>query len=89
MIKIPNSLKSKAKSVREFCQSIFHDLDKNIQERLRRIGMKDRGCLDWLMSRAIICPTNTDCEKINQMMMKTFKENLMVYRSADKVVDPN
>ena len=51
--------------------------------------MKDRGCFDWLMSRAIICPTNADCEEINQIMMKQFKGNLMVYRSADTVVDPN
>ena len=89
MIKIPDFLKSKAKTVHEFCQSIFPDLNKNIQEGLKRIGMKDRGCFDWLMSRAIICPTNADAEEINQIMMKQFKGNLMVYRSADKVVDPN
>ena len=63
MIRIPNFLKSKAESVHEFCLSIFPDLDKNIQEGLRRIAMKDRGCFDWLMTRAIICPTNADCEE--------------------------
>ena len=89
MIKIPDFLKSKAKTVHDFCQSIFPDLNKNIQEGLQRIAMKDRGCFDWLMSRAIICPTNADAEEINQIMMKQFKGNLMVYRSADKVVDPN
>ena len=49
MIEIPNFLKSKANSFHEFCQSLYPDLNKTIQEGLRKIAMKDRGCIDWLM----------------------------------------
>ena len=89
MVKIPEYLKSKSNTVKEFCQSIFPNLNNIVQEGLKRIALQDRGSFDWLMSRAIICPTNKDAEEINQLMMKELKGNLMIYRSADKVVDPN
>ena len=89
MVKIPDYLKSKSNNVKEFCQSIFPDVNNIVQEGLKRIGLQDRGSFDWLMSRAIICPTNKDTEEINQIMMKELKGKLMIYRSADKVVDPN
>ena len=70
MVKIPDYLKSKSNNVKEFCQSIFPDVNNIVQEGLKRIGLQDRGSFDWLMSRAIICPTNKDTEEINQIMMK-------------------
>ena len=88
MVRIPSMLKSNAKNVEEFCKSIFPDLNKNIQEGLRKLALDDRGCFEWLLGRAIICPTNADTEEINQTLMKQITGKHMVYRSADKVVDP-
>ena len=88
MVRIPSILKSKAKNVEDFCKSIFPDLNKNIQEGLRKLALDDRGCFEWLLGRAIICPTNADTEEINQTLMKQITGKHMVYRSADKVVDP-
>ena len=87
MVKVPEKLKSQALTVEDFCDSIFPDLNKHVQDGLYKIATADRGAFEWLMSRAIICPTNVDAEEINQVLMKKIKGKLMIYRSADKVVD--
>ena len=88
MVKIPDKLKSSAMTVEDFCDSIFPDLNKHVQDGLYKIATADRGAFEWLMSRAIICPTNSDVDEINKILTKRMKGKLMVYRSADKVVDP-
>ena len=89
MVVVPEILESKAVSVEDFCNSIFPDINKRIQDGLHNIATHDRGNFEWIMSRAIICPTNNDAQEINRLMMKKLTGKLRVYMSADKTVDPD
>ena len=39
----------------------------------------------WLSSRSIICPTNSEVDAINNMIMSIFPGDVKVYRSNDSV----
>ena len=62
MIRIPSYLKSKAKNVDEFCQEIYPDN----HGKFANCHNRPNDWRDWLMSKAIICPTNKDAQEINQ-----------------------
>ena len=42
---------------------------------------------DFIMSKAIICPTNLDTEEINNFIIKQLPGQLHVFRSYDKVLN--
>ena len=42
---------------------------------------------NWLMCRAIICPTNKNTEDINQLLTKDLPGKLWVYKSFDKALN--
>ena len=85
MIKIPNEIKSEVETVEEFCDQIFENM-KTIVEKGLESDDPTQIWTEWLMERAIICPTNTEAHEINNIMIKKFpgKEE-WVYKSFDKV----
>ena len=85
MIKIPENLQSKATTITELCKKIFPVIKKIVQGGLKKILTDDDSWAVWLTERAIICPTNADCEEVNQIMIKELPGQPMIYRSYDKV----
>ena len=87
MILIPDKLKSKAKNMNEFIDSIYPTL-KSFVER----GLKNRAsetCIndwDWLMERSILCPKNVDCDDINWTCTKKLSGKEWILYSSDKVL---
>ncbi len=81
---IPDELKSKAIDLAEFCEEIFpglkHRVDKGLKDRLL-----DENWDKWLMSRAIICPTNKDAAEVNDILLNKLTGQQKVYLSCDKV----
>ena len=57
----------------DLCQFVFEDLDVHHQDPA------------WLCSRAIICPTNTGVDRVNDMMMSVFPGVAREYLSSDSV----
>ena len=79
MIEIPDYLRSQSRTVDEFCQEIFPNLKKEIAERSPSSWKK------WLLSRAIICPTNVEAAEINQKLINQLPGQSWKYYSYDKV----
>ncbi len=81
---IPDNLKSKAKDLKNFCDEIFPELRQKVEN-----GMKERLLNEhwdkWLMSRAIICPTNKDAAEVNDILLEKLSGEEQVYLSCDKV----
>ena len=87
MIKIPENLKFKSNTLPELCKEIFPGMKKIVEDGLKLILTDDDKWAQWMTERAIICPTNADCEEVNQMMMKELPGQPFVYRSFDKVLN--
>ena len=83
MIRIPSYLKSKAKEVNEFCQEIYPDIHGKFED----CDNRPHDWRDWLMSKAIICPTNKDAQEINQHMMQQLPGQAFQYFSYDKILN--
>ena len=79
MIKIPEKLKSKSKSLEEFCDEIFPGIKDVVRDGLNK-GFTDDLWQDWITNRAIICPTNDDCQEVNEQMIKKISENEFEWR---------
>ena len=81
-------MKSKTKNRKEFCEEIFPNLGERIEA-----GFRDRDINEnwskWVHKRAIICARNDDCQEINRICVDMMKGKPHVYRSADKVRNPN
>ena len=89
MIIIPDHLRFKTKEAKDyttenFCNHIFENLNEHIKNLYN--SSKSAKSADWLMSRAIICPTNSDCEEINRILMKKLRGDAKIYRSFDKIL---
>ena len=88
MVLIPKNIKSGAKNLKEFCNEIFPDVNKIVKEGLLNEGIEGQfDWKSWLMERFIICGTNEDCQEINDLLMKELDGQIMIYQSADKVVE--
>ena len=85
MIEIPSHLKSKAKSISEFCYETFPGLKNKVGTGMANRQF-DAEWVDWLMSRAVICPTNEDAEEVNTFLLNELPGQPWVYRSSDKVL---
>ena len=78
-IKIPEKFISTAKTVKEFCKEVFPDINTVIN-----LQSDDKSWYDWLMQRAIICPTNKEVHEINDLMLDEFPGEQQIYRSYDE-----
>ena len=91
MVLIPPHLRSKANNVIEFCNEIFHDVDQMKKAHASTEEWNDfiltDTWKDYIMSRAVICPTNSDTEEINQYLIKKLPGQLHIFRSIDKVLN--
>ena len=83
MIEIPDYLRSKSKSVDEFCNEIFPDL----RQKYEAFKIMPSLWKDWLLSRAIICPTNAEAAEINQKLITQLPGQSWKYYSYDKVLN--
>ena len=86
MIKIPANMKSKSTTLAAFCKEIFPDIKNIVEDGLRRM-LVDDGWASWMMERAIISPTNLDCEEVNKLMIREVSGQPYVYYSFDKVLN--
>ena len=64
-------------SMKNFCDKIFPDLNKNISNP------------SWLDGRAILTPTNKEVDAINDLMESRILGEGIKLKSADKVEDPS
>jgi ATP-dependent DNA helicase PIF1 len=71
--RIPEEFISKEKGLRNFCRSVFGNLENNYQNG------------QWLASRAIICPTNSEVDRVNELILKEFPGEEQMYKSCDSV----
>jgi ATP-dependent DNA helicase PIF1 len=74
-ISMPPDFIFKGTTLKDFCMSIFSNLEENMQDP------------EYLCSRAIICPTNAGAAKVNELMIENFPGQEKVYLSHDSVVD--
>ncbi|XP_071575057.1 uncharacterized protein [Temnothorax nylanderi] len=73
---IPASLGLVVKTLESLINKIYPDI-ANIKEK----------SMDWLSERAILTPRNDKAGVINDILLKSFEEGEMNYRSVDSVVD--
>ena len=74
-VHIPDDLDTNSCKVDDLCQFVSKDLDLHYQDPA------------WLCSRGIICPTNTELDKVNDMMMSMFPGVAREYLSNNSVED--
>ena len=91
MVMIPPHLRSKASNVQGFCAEIFHEIDQmklahNSPDEWNEFIKTDEW-KTYIMSRAVICPTNSDTEEINQYLIKKIPGQLHIFKSIDKVLN--
>ena len=91
MIEIPDHLRFKTKEAKDyttekFCDHIFTDLNQHVQNLYSTSRKRVAMSANWLLSRAIICPTNSDAETINKILMKKIRGDAKIYRSFDKIL---
>ena len=80
-VPIPSKLRSTAKTVEEFCREIFPNLKNIVQAGLQS---NENSWYEWLTERAIICPTNDDVSRINDILIKSFPGEMHTYKSFDR-----
>lgn len=86
MVKIPEPMKSKHTNIKDFANEIFPGLKNIVKEGMSKRDINPDWS-DWLMNRAIICPTNNDADKLNQILMSEIDGKERIYVSADKVLN--
>ena len=91
MVMIPPHMRSKASNVQGFCAEIFHEIDQmklahNSPDEWNEFIKTDEW-KNYIMSRAVICPTNSDTEEINQYLIKKIPGQLHIFKSIDKVLN--
>ena len=84
--KIPlrEELRSSSESTQEFCKEIFPNLGSIV---LNGEQSGDKEWYQYLMERAIICPTNKEVDTINNIMIDNFPGEVRGYRSYDKLLE--
>ena len=91
MIEIPDHLRFRTKEAKDyttenFCDYIFQNLNQHVQNLYSTSRLKKAMSAKWLLSRAIICPTNSDCDDINRLLMKKLRGDAKIFRSFDKIL---
>ena len=82
-IPLRSELRSSAGSLNAFCEEIFPNVTSTI---LSCEQNGDKSWHDFLMERAILCPTNKDVDQINEIMINSFPGEVHEYRSYDKLI---
>ena len=70
-------------SLQDFCYQIYPNLTSIILDG-EQTG--DKSWQEWLLERAILCPTNADVDNINDILINSFPGEVHEYRSFDKLV---
>ena len=76
---LPNTkenAKNEELSMKNFCQEVFPDLDKNIHKK------------GWLEGRTILAPTNKEVDALNDVMQDWLPESGIKLSSADTLENP-
>ena len=82
-IPLRSELRSSAGSLNAFCEEIFPNVTSTI---LSCEQNGDKSWHDFLMERAILCPTNKDVDQINEILINSFPGEAHEYRSHDKLI---
>ena len=73
MVQLPNNLFIKSSSPNELVSEVF----ENFRENSKKI--------DWVRGRAILCPTNEECNEINKILLEDMQGEKFIYKSCDEV----
>ena len=73
MVQLPTNLFIKSSSPTDLVSEVF----QNFSENSRKI--------EWVRSRAILCPTNEECNEINKLLLEELHGEKLVHRSCDEV----
>ena len=74
-VRLPDHLMLNSDSLDDLCKFVFQDLQHNFTNPT------------WLCSRAIICPTNSAVNEVNDVMISKFPGESREYKSRDKVLE--
>ena len=74
-VRLPDHLMLNSDSLDDLCQFVFQDLQHNFTNPT------------WLCSRAIICPTNSAVDEVNDVMISKFPGESREYKSKDRVLE--
>ena len=74
-VRLPDHLMLNSDSLDYLCKFVFQDLQHNFTNP------------NWLCSRAIICPTNSAVNEVNDVMISKFPGESREYKSRDKVLE--
>ena len=73
MVQLPNNLFINSSSPNELVSVVFQNFSNN------------SGRIDWVRGRAILCPTNEECNEINKILLEELPGEKIVYKSVDEV----
>ena len=87
-IKLPDKLKSKSKSLKEFALEVFDGIKEKVKHGIANQLVQEDwdNFKKWMVQRAIICPKNEDVEEVNKIIMDEIDTQAHIYRSADKLM---
>jgi hypothetical protein len=74
-VRLPDALMMDSENLEDLCQFVFQRLEHNFTNPA------------WLCSRAIICPTNSAVDEVNDVMINKFPGEARDYKSRDKVLE--
>ena len=74
-VRLPDALMIDSENLEDLCQFVFQRLEHNFTNPA------------WLCSRAIICPTNSAVDEVNDVMINKFPGEARDYKSRDKVLE--
>ena len=75
MVRLPEDLFTESDKPHELIETVFPELQGNYQNA------------NWLKDRAILCPTNEECDVINTLIINKLPGNEVTYKSCDSVGD--
>ena len=73
MVQLPVNLFIKSSSPNELVSEVFKNFSEN------------NGKIDWVRGRAILCPTNEECNEINKILLEDMPGEKFIYKSCDEV----
>ena len=74
-VKLPENRILDSDNLEDLCNFVFNNLDQNFTNPA------------WFCSRAIICPTNSAVNEVNNLMIEKFLGKIREYKSRDKVLE--
>jgi ATP-dependent DNA helicase PIF1 len=74
-VKVPDHLLLKGNSIRPLLDFVFPNLARHSRDG------------EWLATRAIICPTNSEVDEVNCKLLQSFPGEVHTYRSSDTILE--